>query len=78
MKFSVSLSHKDLPIQLLLIPVFLASYAGLLVLFKVSPEDQVVVDRLRKKLGRGNKGKKQKGGKLNNRSQGISAVSGKV
>jgi O-antigen/teichoic acid export membrane protein len=75
MKFSVSLSHKDLPIQLLLVPVFLAMYTGLLILFKISPEDQVVVDRLRKKLGRG---KKRKGGKQNNRSQGISAVSGKV
>jgi O-antigen/teichoic acid export membrane protein len=47
--------HKNIPIQLALIPVFLACYIGLLILFKVSPEDKIVLDRLRKKLVRGKK-----------------------
>jgi O-antigen/teichoic acid export membrane protein len=37
-------------IQLSLIPFFLACYGGLIVLFKISPEDRIVVDALRKKL----------------------------
>jgi hypothetical protein len=35
-----------------LIPVFIALYAGLLAVFKLSPEDQIVVDALRRKLKR--------------------------
>ncbi len=37
-------------IQLSLIPVFLAGYVGLLILFKASPEDKIVVDALRRKV----------------------------
>ena len=44
-------------LQLSLIPAFLAIYVGLLVLFKVSPEDQVVLDMLRRKFMRGKKNK---------------------
>ncbi len=46
----VQLFDKNLPLQLLLIPVFLACYLGLLVLFKVGPEDKIVLDKLRKKF----------------------------
>lgn len=41
-----------LSIQLSLIPVFLASYIGLLALFKISPEDKIVLDRLGRKFRR--------------------------
>ncbi len=55
----VSLQFYGLHIELLLIPVFLAIYVGLLVLFKVSPEDQVVLDMLRRKFLRSKKNKKK-------------------
>ena len=42
-------------VQLLLIPVCLGCYIGFLVLFKVGPEDMVVVDALRKKILRAKK-----------------------
>lgn len=40
---------------LVLVPVFLAMYFGLIVLFKVGPEDQIVVDKLLGKFLRGKK-----------------------
>jgi hypothetical protein len=49
-----------LPFELSLVPVFLAIYAGLLILFKVSPEDRIVLDMLRRKLLRGKKSKKKR------------------
>ena len=52
---SIRISHIQLPIELLLIPVFLATYVGLILLFKISPDDKIVVDALRKKLRRGKK-----------------------
>jgi O-antigen/teichoic acid export membrane protein len=51
----VEVFNKDLPLQLALIPVFLACYAGVLVLFKAGPEDKIVLDKLRKKLVHGKK-----------------------
>jgi O-antigen/teichoic acid export membrane protein len=42
-------------IQLSLIIVFLALYGGFVVLFKISPEDSIVVDTLRRKFLRGSK-----------------------
>jgi O-antigen/teichoic acid export membrane protein len=57
LKLSVQLGHAILSVQLLLIPVFLLSYVGLLSLFKSSPEDKIVVDALRKKLLRGKRSK---------------------
>ncbi len=47
--------HIPLFACLVLVPVFLAIYFGLIVLFKVGPEDQIVVDKLRGKLLRGKK-----------------------
>jgi O-antigen/teichoic acid export membrane protein len=47
-------------IQLALIPVFLAIYIWLLVLFQVSPEDEVVLSMLRRKFMGGKKKKNQK------------------
>jgi O-antigen/teichoic acid export membrane protein len=47
--------HIPLILCLGLVPVFLAMYFGLIVLFKVGPEDQIVVDKLRGKFLRGNK-----------------------
>lgn len=52
-KSSFMIGHALISFQLLLIPVFLAGYAGLLVLFKASPEDEIVLKALRKKLRRG-------------------------
>ncbi len=48
----VELFDKNLPLQLALIPVFLACYLGLLVLFKFGPEDKIVLDKLSKKFVR--------------------------
>jgi len=49
---SIQLFDIHLPIQLSLIPVFLASYIGLLALFKISPEDKIVLERLGRKFRR--------------------------
>jgi O-antigen/teichoic acid export membrane protein len=49
------LLHVNLLFQLGLVPVFMLVYLGLIVLFKFSPEDQIVVDKLRKKFMRGKK-----------------------
>lgn len=43
-------AHMSLFIQLVFIPVFLALYVGILALFKLDPEDKIVVDKLRKKF----------------------------
>ncbi len=53
LKLSIQLGHAILAAQLLLIPVFLAMYIGLIVLFKGSPEDEIVMNSIRKKLARG-------------------------
>lgn len=55
--FTLSLFHWQLSIQLALVPVFLASYTCLLVLFKINPEDQIVVNKLRTKFRGGKKAK---------------------
>ncbi|WP_165423665.1 oligosaccharide flippase family protein [Ktedonosporobacter rubrisoli] len=54
----VMLFKWNVPVQLGLVPVFLAVYAGLLFLMGVSPEDAIVLNAVRKKLKRGKKGKK--------------------
>jgi O-antigen/teichoic acid export membrane protein len=54
---SMQLFSKNIPIQLSLVPIFLACYIGLLALFKVSPEDKIVLDKLRSKFGHGKKKK---------------------
>jgi O-antigen/teichoic acid export membrane protein len=54
---SIQLLSKNIPIQLSLVPVFLACYTGLLALFKVSPEDKIVLDKLRSKFGHSKKKK---------------------
>jgi len=54
-KLSRMLGHAILPAQLLLIPIFLAIYVELLILFKGSPEDEIVINSLRKKFLRGKK-----------------------
>lgn len=54
---SLRLFGKTISIELSLVPVFLACYIGLLILFKVSPEDKLVLDKLRSKVGRGKKKK---------------------
>ncbi len=53
------IGHSILSIQLLLIPVFLASYIALIRQFKGSPEDEIVKQALRKKFLGGNKHKKK-------------------
>ena len=47
---SNSFLSSQFPVQLVLVPVFLASYAALLIVFKIDPEDRIIVDSLRKKL----------------------------
>jgi len=53
------IGHSILSIQLLLIPVFLASYIVLIRQFKGSPEDEIVLQALHKKFLGGNKHKKK-------------------
>jgi len=55
----LQISRFHVSFELLLIPVFIVSYVGLLVLFQTSPEDKIVLNMLRKKFRRG-KGKKNK------------------
>lgn len=50
--------HVQPYVQLLLIPAWFVSYVVVLMLLKIGPEDQIVLDKLRKKLKRG-KGKKK-------------------
>jgi O-antigen/teichoic acid export membrane protein len=47
------LQRMNVFVHLLLIPVCLGCYVGFLILFRVGPEDMVVVDALRKKVLRG-------------------------
>src|SRR5207302_8785825 len=55
---SLRLFHLDLSIQLAFVPVFLVSYIVVLVLFDVSSEYKIVLDRLGKKFKRGKSKKK--------------------
>lgn len=56
----IHIGHATLFYDLALVPVFLALYFGILALFKVSPEDKIILDTLRKKFGRGKKNKKKR------------------
>ena len=53
--WTLHLSRVNLSIELALIPVFIVLYVGLIALFRISPEDQIVLDALRRKLKRGKK-----------------------
>jgi len=55
--FSLRIFHLYLTVelQLVLVPVFLVCYIALLALFKISPEDKFVVDKLAKKFKFGGK-----------------------
>jgi O-antigen/teichoic acid export membrane protein len=57
---SIQISHFHLSFELGLVPVFLAIYFGLLYLFKVGPEDKIVLDALSRKFRRGKKKKNKK------------------
>jgi O-antigen/teichoic acid export membrane protein len=57
---SVQIYAFRLPVEFCLVPVFLALYTWLLVLFKVGPEDQIVLDMLRRKFMRGKKKNKKR------------------
>jgi len=50
---SWQISHLHITLGLLLVPVFIACYVGLLALFGMSPEDTIVLNMLRKKFKRG-------------------------
>jgi O-antigen/teichoic acid export membrane protein len=52
---SLHISRINISIELALIPVFIVLYLGLLAIFRISPEDQIVLDALRRKLRRGKK-----------------------
>lgn len=58
MNWHALLGHAIVSAQLALIPVFLVSYIWLLILFKGSSEDQIVIDALRKKFLRKNSSSK--------------------
>ncbi len=58
---SLVLGHAVISLQLALIPIFVASYIGLLVLFGVDAEDEIVLKALRKKFRRGKNKKKLQG-----------------
>src|SRR6266516_677704 len=51
------IGHAMVSLKLGLIPVFLASYAGIVILLKMSPEDEIVLRTLRKKLKGGKAGR---------------------
>jgi len=55
---SLQISRFHISYDLFLVPVFVAMYVGLLLLFKIGPEDKIVLDRLGKKLNLGKKNKK--------------------
>ena len=55
---SLQISRFHISYDLFLVPVFLAMYVGLLLLFKIGPEDKIVLDRLSKKLNLGKKNKR--------------------
>ncbi|HVB73149.1 MAG TPA: flippase [Ktedonobacteraceae bacterium] len=55
--YLLTLVHIPLIVCLGIVPIFLALYFGLIVLFKIGPEDRIVVDKLRSKLLRGKKNK---------------------
>jgi hypothetical protein len=57
-QISLRISRFNFSSELLLIPVLLVIYVSLLIMFKFSPEDKIVIDKLRKKL-RGRKNKKE-------------------
>ena len=52
---TLHLLRLNLSIELALIPVFIALYVGLLALFRISSEDQIMLDTLRSKLKRSKK-----------------------
>ncbi len=53
--WSIMVFKKQLSLELALVPVFLAFYVGLIVLFKFNAEDTIVLETLRKKIKRGKK-----------------------
>jgi len=55
---SVQIYKFHMSFELILVPVFIAIYFGLLALFKVSPEDKIVLDSLRRKFRHRKKMKK--------------------
>ncbi|MDQ6660048.1 MAG: flippase [Chloroflexota bacterium] len=57
---SIQISKFHITFELLLIPVFIAIYFWLLALFKVSPEDKIVLDALSRKFKRGKKKNKKR------------------
>jgi O-antigen/teichoic acid export membrane protein len=52
---AIDIDQKHVSFELSLVPVFLVLYIGLLLLFKVSPEDEIVLDALRRKFRRNKK-----------------------
>jgi O-antigen/teichoic acid export membrane protein len=56
--FSLQIFRIQVSIELSLIPVFIVVYVGLLALFRISPEDRIVLDKLQKKFVSGKKNRK--------------------
>jgi O-antigen/teichoic acid export membrane protein len=57
---SFILGHAVISLELGLIPVFIASYVGVLILLKLDPADEIVLNALRKKFHKFGIGKKKK------------------
>ncbi len=55
MNLTLHLLRLNLSIELALIPVFIALYVGLLAVFRISSEDQIILDTLRSKFKRSKK-----------------------
>jgi O-antigen/teichoic acid export membrane protein len=60
--WSLTIAHIHIPLALSLIPVFLASYIGVLMLFGATPEDKIVLHKIKSKLrdGRGKQSTKDR------------------
>lgn len=57
---SFILGHAVISLELGLLPVFIAIYVGVLILLKLDPADEIVLNALRKKLRKFGIGKKKK------------------
>jgi len=65
------LGHAVISLQLALMPVFIAIYVGILILLKLDPADEIVLNALRKKLRKFGIGKKKKSYNKKQLQQGV-------
>ncbi len=68
---SFILGHAVISLELGLIPVFITIYVGVLIVLKLDPADEIVLNALRKKLRKFGIGKKKKSKNKNQLQQGV-------